>query len=797
MGFRCVRSPLNALFVALTSFHKLFWRLFVAIWPAACSSLTSLVLIHTKTDGEEVNQMRNIYGGVPLILVLLLQVNLYAQEFEQTSRVLLREVRMHVVDKDGNHVPGLKPPDFTIEEDGQTYQLSFFEEVDRSKPAETVTEYKEIEGVMPFSDSHQTGPRKLTLILDTANFSQHFYDEMMKEVETFILENVEPSTMIQIIQIDGDIYPLTGYTPDRSQLREALGKAEYRGTLINQLKALDNSILNGISQSIQLSASNQMIIDKGGVTFAEAAFVNDDKGGGFWSSVDQDVHQKAYFKQLHYRKFTVQMLRVAHALRRGTGSQSVLLITGGQFVEEYGLYPNSLSVAETLSQAFNGVGIPLFIHLPKPKQALSEGHAQSQANLTLSGGPGFSWDFDSLSQASSFDPTREDRIRLGPYRTTVMENLQHMEGAPRYAAEWTGGQLTIDNNTSSINQRLEQLFDAAGKYYRLGYTRFIDDVPKVVKTDIRISGAKENKWKVRYGKEALPKYGLEDRPKQPEMGEIPEEPVQSVSRMLHLGEPGVNDYNLSQGYFRFPSESGKLNIPVYMRLPQPQKPSEKGYEFGFAALDSEGTLLDHTVFAIKPGFDKEPMLFYDMLMPTENPAEIRYFIREIGGETQSFQSVSFEQVPAPEISPLLLSDGSNTSFVVSPHHIRAADKDRAAADPLLIEKSIFPFTSGDLIFNKPQSLRFFFAVKGDQVDNPLEFEMWLENQDEDEIVPKHNVQMLPVGDSGLKRFQGLIDTTELPPGNYTLYTRVYDSVSDKEHMQNKSFAVIWKEKSEP
>lgn len=729
-----------------------------------------------------------------IFLSLVLAATSAAQEFEQTSRVLLREVRMHIVDKEGNHIPGLKPDDFTIEEDGQTYQLSFFEEVDRSKSVDTVTDYKDVEGVMPFSDSHQTGPRKLTLILDTANFSHHYYEEMMAEIEKFVLEKVDPNTMVQIIQVDGDVYPLTGYTPDRNQLREALASAEYRGSMIKQLKALDNSIINGISQSVALNASNNMFNALGTGT-ATDRMGNDDRGNVYWSSVDVDVRQKAYFKQLHYRKFTVQMLRIAHALRRGTGSQSVLLVTGGQFIEEYGLYPRSVNVAETLSQAYNGVGIPLFIHLPKPKQALSEGHANSQGYLTLRGGPGQSWDYDSLSQASTFDPDREDRMRLGPYRTTVMENLYHMEGAPRYAAEWTGGQLTIDNNTSSIDERMVELFEAAGKYYRLGYTRFIDDVPKVVKTNIDVRGAKANKWKVRYGKEALPKYGLEDRPPQPDIGEIPEEPTKSVSRMLHLGEPGSEDVKISHGLYSFPGPEGKYHIPVYMRLPTPEKPAEKGYEFGFAALNAEGALLDHTVFAIDYGYDNEPILFYDLLMPAEKPSEIRYFIREIGSETETFQSVSFEQVQAPKISPLLVADTTEKAFVVATHHIRVNDKQRAAADPLLLENAIFPFTPGTLLFNKPEQLRFFFTMDDGKKDNPIQFELWLENDEGDELVPQHQIQLLPYRDNHIKRFHGVMEAASIPPGNYQLFVRVIDADTGEEYDQSSSFAVIWRDQN--
>lgn len=729
-----------------------------------------------------------------VVMACFVVSGLTAQEFEQSSRVLLREIRMHIVDKDGNHVPGLGPEDFSITEDGQDYKLNFFEEVDRSKSPENAPTYKEVEGVQTFSDSHQTGPRRLTLIFDSANLSPEYFEECVQELETFLFEKVDPSTLVQIIQVDGDIYPLTGYTPDRNQLREAMGKATYYGKLYKQLKSLETGILTTVSQSIALGASNTFIapptIENQGTL---PGGMNEDAGGTFRSSVDLDVRQKAYFKQLHYRKFTVQMLRIAHALRSGKGSQAVLLVTGGQFIEEYGLYPRSVTVAETLSQAYNGVGIPLFTHLVKPKRALLEDTASIQGNLALRGG-GAGWDYDSLSRASTFDASREDRMRVGPYRTTVVENLIHMEGAPRYAAEWTGGQLTIDNNTSSIDQRMVQLFEAAGKYYRLGFTRFVDDVPSVVETSITVRGAEENGWDVRYGKKALPTYGLDDRPDNVDVGDIPEKPTESISRMLHLGEPGKDDFNTSEGLYVFPGANGEgYRIPVYMRLPKPAKPAEKGYEFGFAAIAENGALLDHTVFGLDYGYDNESILFYDLLMPETKPKEIRYFIREIGGETQTFKSIPFADVEIPKVTELLLSDVANDDFVISPHHIRPTDKARAAADPLLLDNALFPFTPGTLVFNKPESVRFFFAVNDGKVGNPVEFEMWLEDQDEEEVVPQHRVQMLPIGSAGLKRFQGIVETNGLPPGNYTMYVRVYDSQSDDEFTQSKNFAVIWKE----
>jgi VWFA-related protein len=734
---------------------------------------------------------------IAILIFSILNVQLFAQEIEESSRVLLREVRMHIVDKDGNHVPGLKPSDFTIEEDGQTYQLTFFEEVDRSKPAPKEAELAQEEGVQGFSDSHQRGPRKLTLIIDTANLSYHYYTEMVKNLETFIFEKVDPQTQIQIIQVDGEIYPLTGYTPDRNQLREALNKMEYRGSLIKQLTALETSILNTVNNAITLLAANNFS-SAGGLASPSGELIplpnenSQDNGAAFKHSVDLDVRQKAYFKQLHYRKFTVQMLRIAHAMRGGTGAQSVLLVTGGQFIEEYGLYPRSVSVAETLSQAYNGVGIPLFIHLTKPKQALMENKARIQGNLGVAGGRGFAWDYDSLSQASTFDPTRGDRIRLGPYRSTVTENLYHMEGAPKYAAEWTGGQLTIDNNVSSITGRLETLFDAAGKYYRLGYTRFIDEEQSVVKTNITVRNAEENNWEVRYGKEALPTYGLDDRPDTQQVDDIPENPIEAISKTLHQGAPTTNDLAITQGFYQFPKLGDKLRIPVYMRLPKPVTPAESGYEFGFAALDGQGALLDHTVFALDYGFDNESILIYDVLMPQTRPSELRYFIREIGGDAQSFQTIKFEAPEEAGISELLLSDNSSSHFLLAPHHVRHQDADRVAGDPMILpENSMFPFVPGDLVFDKPQALRFFFTLNDGRQGNQITFELWLEDKDEEELLPPHQIQMLPYEEDGHKRFQGMIEAKDIPPGNYQLYVRVMDDANETEFEQTKPFAVVW------
>lgn len=721
------------------------------------------------------------YIKVLFIFIVTTSPMLTAQDLNSENRVLLREVRVRVVDKDGNHVPGLKPSDFQLSEDKESYAISYFEEIDFTRKAKEVSEH---EGVIPFNDSHRQGPRRLTLIIDSANFRLHMFEEVQEQVESFIREELDSDTYMQIVHIDGDIYPLIGYTQNRDELIAALYKAEHKGKLYNKLKLEEMGIASQIAAAKKLQAGNRIMSrgQIGGRGVPRGAQM--DMGRAYDESIEMDVRMKAYFKQMHYRKFTVQMLRIAHALREGRGSQAALLITAGQFVEENSPFKTTRDVGETLAQAFNGMGIPLFVHLAKPRRELLRNQIESESS--------FNFDYDSFARHSTLT---SNRMYLSSNRTTIFENDFHMEGAPQYAADWTGGAFTFDKGASTIPRRLNELFTTAGQYYRLGFTRFIDDENAVVKTQIQLRDAKANGWKVIYGKEALPSYRMSAS-----MPEVDLAPVDDGSLPAHvLLEAGMLGQNhaLEYGHFHFPSDEDGYRVPVYLRILQ-ENMSEKleGYELGFAALDAEGNVLDHTTVNVRPKEGGQDLLVYDLLTTEQQPSIMRFFVRDQLGMVYSLQELKFDQT-RDQVSDLVLSDTKGSDIVLSAHH-QDRNRKRAKVDPFFFDKTVYPFKAGKQDFEAPNLIGFFLAMKPTSAGSPYSFGLYLTDAENQIVKPGFNVELMEqTKHVKHQRLRGIVDVRGLKPGYYRMIVQLIDPDTKAEFLRSKVFKISASEAVEP
>ena len=61
-----------------------------------------------------------------LVPFLLLTSFAFSQEVSEEIQVILREARVHVVGKDGNPVKGLTKDAFTVTENGEAMNVTFF-----------------------------------------------------------------------------------------------------------------------------------------------------------------------------------------------------------------------------------------------------------------------------------------------------------------------------------------------------------------------------------------------------------------------------------------------------------------------------------------------------------------------------------------------------------------------------------------------------------------------------------------------------------------------------------------------
>lgn len=696
------------------------------------------------------------------------------QEIKEEETVVLRDLRVHVYDRSGNPVKGLDGSDFQVWENDALVSLSAFEAVDLRQPVEAQMESAETDdGTVPVpAQSHNQESRFVVLVLNSAYMTKRDFRRGVEELQDFAKTLLDGRTKVKIVQIDNSMRHLTSFTDSAIDIDLGMKQVDYEGDMRKRMTLLERNIVDNIDQYSRTAETEAFRASNGANVQGEGLADN------YKRLVDEKIDEKGRLKEAYFRSFYLNMLLLAQTLKPISASKSIFLLTGGSFLDPGGKFNNTQLMAEKLGRTMNDANVTIYAHLTKSlNNVADQALMMSRSSLDTIGGRRVP--ISQLKQASSFSGGLDGEPLSGNMESwnTVFENDLQMETGPSLAAESTGGLFNVSTSSRAIGETLRDFDQKSKQYYRLNYTRFLQDVQKRSEVKVEVKDAKANGWKVVYGKAFEPRT---------EYAELEgDERALAFEALLLYGESQRNDLNATAGFDFFRGEKESLRIPVYLELPLARFPA-KGFEFGFVALDQDGTLLDILKSEIPQAADDKTLLVYDVLLTKKMPAELRFYARNLSDNALTFETIALDsQSQVPQLGPIVLAP-ANDQQLVAVNHLREGEDQRKTLDPFVIGNSLFKPTVARS-FKKTDALSYFLHLD-DPAENTYRLEATLFKDDTPIAIQDHQIKLLKDAATG-NRFYGQFNASELEPGDYALAIRIAVAEGEQSWERRRSFTI--------
>lgn len=111
-------------------------------------------------------------------------------------------IPVSVFDRNGLYIPGLKPADFKIFEDGKEQEIAYFGTSEK-----------------PFT---------VVLLIDTSPSTEYKIDEIRSAATAFV-DQLKPKDRVMVIEFDANVHVLTEATADRQAIYRGISKADFGG----------------------------------------------------------------------------------------------------------------------------------------------------------------------------------------------------------------------------------------------------------------------------------------------------------------------------------------------------------------------------------------------------------------------------------------------------------------------------------------------------------------------------------------------------------------------------------------
>ena len=715
-----------------------------------------------------------------LFIFLISSLASFAQVEEELT-VLLREVRVHVVDRKGNPVNRLKMEDFIVEEDKTAQEIDFFEEVDLFAKD---TGARELPPKGNFAFSHQDDPRYLVLVIDSSNMTQRSFKKFVKGAVDFVTQVIHDNDVVKIVQIDQGMKHLTPFTTDRNELKRGLKRARYTGRLHKDLMLLERSIIETIFAHLDAEEAESAYRVRHGAAVANNGGVLAGGGGMeemYEKQVNMRVQEKERIKKQHFKTFYMNMLSLTQILKPITGSKSVILMTGGTYLETSGVFDSTKSVSDRLGRELNSANVTIYSVLNKPTVSTS------QSIINLAGRPLESVsnpeiNANFLTKASTYPPGEDTGV---PSDNTILENAVQIESGPSAFAENTGGFFRGTSWVKDIDDGIEDLLYKASQYYRLAYStdnrRNNSKVKISLRPELRSLG-----YKLIYGKRfTVPKPYLELKK---------EEQALEFESILLYSRSFRNDLQAEFGYNLFHSQTGGFNIPVYVKIPEFDFP-ENGIEVGFALMGENYDIVDITRSEIGRHPYGGEMLLYDVLLSKNIPRAVRYYIRDLDTAALSFHEYTLDPVgeerPSNHLSPIMLTQKDESRMYTLNHFREGTEK----ADARRVED---PFSLGDSNYKpgldhrfvNPEYLGFFFHLY-DAPKSPRDYGLELTVTRDGKPVPlTGTLNKIHSISAETHHYYGKIETQSLDSGQYEIAIEITEKASGEKYQRSRKFQLV-------
>lgn len=712
-----------------------------------------------------------------VLLSLLFVAWLPAQDVQEELRVVLRDLRVHVVDANGVPIEGLSQEDFIVRERGSNHNLRYFEEV--------VVDDRRLSSsgnVAPMNtDEREFDPqnaRTVVLVLDSGNMPQSGFKSALNAMKD-VIDQLGPGDLAKLIQIDTDMQDLTPFTRDREELLAGLEKANYKGAQWRDLVDAEREIINAILD-FERAPSEADVIDAEEVREPLAKMVN------------RKVEVKEAIKANYFRTYYYNMMYIGRMLTYMSGSKSIIQITGGNFIESNGAFDDTEQMANQLGRTLNAANATMYTFLfksnvPKAEAALNVSEVGSSINVRdLQRTDNF---FNAVySTGLNEFAISNDATRVAS--NTVFENNLHVESGPMHTVRATGGVLEKATNARYVGERVGKILDASSHYYRLGYAidESYDIATVTVKLKERIRGAR-----VLYGRELeAPTNYLDMNDRERDI---------SMRTMLYFNDHMQDDLNCDWNFHLFQREEGGYTVPVMGMVPLKGKPKE-GFEVAIAAFNYRDEVLDMVVSKVEKFPADSAFAFYDVLLPEDPPAYIKSYVRNLDNAEFSLHRIEMPKM-VDDYRPTRITDlvfgGTGKDNPVPLNHTRKVvykEKDkglmgidnRVLKDPFLINNKLFKTRFNDE-FKKFNRMSMLFHIENleEGLEDKLSFEFMYRSEDEWLPVRGRISEVQRIKAS--VRYVAELEVGKLPPGEYRVWVRVKRKDMEGELLKSRMFAI--------
>ena len=292
-----------------------------------------------------------------LWLAVFLVPGVGAQEAvtQEEIRVVFRDIRVHVTDRKGNPISGLRPSDFVLREDGAVRQITFFDEVNGIKRhRETPNDALQPETPQEAQVNRFGEGSNIVIILDSSNMRMEAFPEFKEVIREFIEENIGPEHSVKLVQLENQLLHLSPFLNDKDALLAALDQAEYQGAQVTQLRRLERQVTHSFSYLLQpglIQDAEEMDLER----------------GNYLIPLKDAVRQKIQLKREFFINFEYSLRQLARILDQMTGSKSVYLFSGGGFVTSNNFMKPTKPLSNALGRTLNSANMTIysFVHIPR------------------------------------------------------------------------------------------------------------------------------------------------------------------------------------------------------------------------------------------------------------------------------------------------------------------------------------------------------------------------------------------------------------------------------------------------
>lgn len=715
-------------------------------------------------------------------------------QVKEELKVIVRDVRVHVVDKFGEHVPGLTKEDFVVKEGGDPVEVQYFEEVDLSelenlpqKKNDVAEAPSEGEPVEDGAEGLNTPVRRtIVVLIDSSHMTREFFDSVIESANEFFDYEMTDNDLVKIVHLDREFRHITPFTNDRIKLKNSLKDITYLGHLRTKLEGLDKQIgseladymadLNDsparteapvmldevVAMTRASRGSAERLNRPGEETQLNRAFLEAAQAGLYL--INELTRNKEQIKLDHFILLQKNLMLLSSILKYMPGSKSVFYFNGGSFLEEGGRFQASIPLMDEVARALNSADTTIYSY-----------HARKKINVAQQAAAGSPYISDlnvmeSMGNLVSFVDQQDHLIKTN---NTLVENSIQSSTGPLAAARETGGAYIESGDPGEIRSAFTQINSASSHFYRIAYlTRASSGRSKV---SITLKNKQKN-WEVRYGNEFAPDKVFNKLNQ--------EELSLSAETALLYGRMKNNDIAASAGYDLLRDGNDHLVMPVYLRIDAPPE-NEKGFQLGFATVDNDFRWLDRTLSSIPSLKGKSDLVFYDLLLPEKMPETLRFYLRNLDNGQESLFTVN---EPGNRFDPqksLLLGDPESKNLIPMNHLRKDPEQLPTTSQVPLItrRKNLDPFWFRDYLFvpaNNPEYesdsiVDLFFTVEpGFSHENARYF---MEGEDGREAlegrIVKENFQL-----DGRQALVARVQLPVLTPGSYNMVVEVTPAAGD-------------------